>query len=566
MLSRFKRFRKSKRRYSGSDLAQSLVESLETRSLLSNVTLDLSASQDGTLYEDPNGAKANGAGSHFFAGPGTKASRRGLIQFDIAGAIPEGSIITDVTLTLHNSGGISNNRNVFLHPVTTPWGTGSSNASGGEYSGTSARPGDATWLHAFHSPKTWENPGGDFDGTSAVTRVAGKGFYEWSDQRMIEDVQNWLDDPDANNGWLIRSNENAKSVKRFDSSEHNNAERRPVLTITFEQPVALGLIEGRKWHDKNINGLHDPDEPWLNDVVIEIRDTLTGEVLESVTTQDVDINGDGLIDPESERGHYAFEVPAGTYTIREIPPENWRQSYLGYASDYGRKQRESASGAMVLSNGFLHFDFDVDAPRVPLRLAFYKPGEDGGLVPLTNPVGQSSAPLNRIVGRVELTPEEIGLLLNGVLTSGLLNHRAVLKAHGPVTPSGAHQVTLSDAEVVTERNFANYRLPDSPGNGPEETEERGGAGGDNGAAMRAAVADAADHGIHFGFGDEGQINILIAPQDLANIGVDETEEEPAQRDPVKALSLLSYIAKRNELVADAVDELFAGLDPLDILG
>ena len=125
--------------------------------------------------------------------------------------------------------------------------------------------------------------------------------------------------------------------------------------------------------------------------------------------------------------------------------------------------------------------------------------------------------------------------------------------------------TLSDAEVVTERNFANYRLPDSPGNGPQETEERGREGGDNGAAMRAAVADAADHGIHFGFGDEGQISILIAPQYLPNIGVSETEDEPAERDPVKALSLLNYIAKRNESVADAVDELFAGRDPLDIL-
>lgn len=568
MLSRVKRLTKSKRR---SRRARSIapaelqVESLEERSLLSSVTVDLSATQDGTLYEDPNGAKANGAGSHFFAGPGTSASRRGLIQFDIAGTIPEGSIIRSVTLTLHNSGGIKNNRNVFLHPVTTPWGTGSSDAKNGEYGGTNARPGDATWLHSFHNPEKWEKPGGDFDGTSASTGVGDKGFYEWSDPRMVADVQEWLDNPDSNNGWLLRSNERTKSVKRFDSSEHNNSERRPVLTITYEEPVSLGLIEGRKWHDININGQRDAGEPWLNDVLIEIRDTTTGAVLERVVTGDVDINGDGSIDPESERGHYSFEVPAGTYTIREIPGNGWRQSYLGYASDFGKEGKESASGAMVLSDGVLHFDFDVDAPRVALQLAFYKPNADGKLVPINNPVSQQSAPLGRVVGSVLLTPQEIGLLLRGGLVAGLLNHRTVLKAQGSVTPSGAHRITLSDAEVVTERNFANYRVRTSPGNGPEETEDRGEGDGDNGEALKAAVADAADHGIHLGFGEEGRITILIAPQNLANVGADENDEAPPQRDPVRALSLLNYIAKRHELVADAVDELFAGLDPLDVL-
>ena len=58
---------------------------------------------DNTMYSE-NGGLSNGAGTHIFAGK-TKGLlgtllRRGLISFDIAGAVPAGSTINSVTLTL----------------------------------------------------------------------------------------------------------------------------------------------------------------------------------------------------------------------------------------------------------------------------------------------------------------------------------------------------------------------------------------------------------------------------------------------------------------------------------
>ena len=64
-------------------------------------TVTLSAVRDNTMYSE-DGTLSNGSGDHLFAG-GTKDNipsegklfvRRGLLAFDIAGAIPAGSTVT----------------------------------------------------------------------------------------------------------------------------------------------------------------------------------------------------------------------------------------------------------------------------------------------------------------------------------------------------------------------------------------------------------------------------------------------------------------------------------------
>jgi hypothetical protein len=61
---------------------------------------------DNTMFSE-NGGLSNGAGTHVFAGQ-TKGDlgtlvRRGLIGFDVAGAMPAGATINSVTLTLNQS-------------------------------------------------------------------------------------------------------------------------------------------------------------------------------------------------------------------------------------------------------------------------------------------------------------------------------------------------------------------------------------------------------------------------------------------------------------------------------
>ena len=68
--------------------------------LASAAMITINPTKDNTLYEyDPaDGDLSNGAGFHFFAGENaTGETRRGVIAFDIAGHIPPGSTLGNVS-------------------------------------------------------------------------------------------------------------------------------------------------------------------------------------------------------------------------------------------------------------------------------------------------------------------------------------------------------------------------------------------------------------------------------------------------------------------------------------
>jgi len=214
------------------------------------ITVDLGASQDNTLYEDPNGTLSNGAGPAFFAGvSGQGRIQRGLLQFDVAGDIPSGATVTSATLTLYMSreSNSSISENIQLHRVQAEWGEGSSVAPDGGGGGGPATPGDATWTHRIHPNDAWISVGGDFSGTvSASQSVLGIGFHSWGSTQLISDVQDWLDDPNTNFGWLLQGNEAfSQTSKRFDSRENLDLSHRPVLTIEYEavpEPACAALL------------------------------------------------------------------------------------------------------------------------------------------------------------------------------------------------------------------------------------------------------------------------------------------------------------------------------------
>lgn len=200
----------------------------------------LPPSKDNTLYEDVTGSLSNGAGRHFFVGR-TNADliRRGLIAFDIAGNIPAGSTITSATLTLNMSRTRAGATEVELRRLLSDWGEGTSDASGGEGQGAGATNGDATWLHTSFPDSLWGTAGGDFAATvSASTSVAGTGTYTWgSTAQMVTDVQDWLDNPSTNFGWLLVGDESGnQTAKRFDTHENATESNRPVLVVEFTPP------------------------------------------------------------------------------------------------------------------------------------------------------------------------------------------------------------------------------------------------------------------------------------------------------------------------------------------
>ncbi len=204
----------------------------------------LGAGQDNTLYEDEFGSTSNGMGESIFAGvTGANAIRRGLIAFDIAGAIGGESVINSVTLELYMSQGGANAFDINLHRVSQDWGEGASDAEGEEGQGAQAEPGDATWLHTFYDGSFWDNAGGDFSALSSATaNIAGVGWYSWSATEMTADVQSWLDAPAGNFGWVLIGDETMPGTsRRFASKDNLDAALRPQLIIDYTPVPAPGV-------------------------------------------------------------------------------------------------------------------------------------------------------------------------------------------------------------------------------------------------------------------------------------------------------------------------------------
>jgi len=202
--------------------------------------ITLAASKDSTLYEMLDGSVSNGGGSHLFVGTtGNGGVRRALLAFNIASQIPAGSHVTRAVLTLSAAGG-PGTAPMSLHRITVNWGEGASVAPGGftwgnsDGRGTSAQPGDATWLHTFFPNQRWTKPGGDFEATPDATAPGGSVKLTWESPAMITRVQQWLDQPATNFGWMIKSDESVpRTAKKLDSRQTSFG-TAPVLTIEFD--------------------------------------------------------------------------------------------------------------------------------------------------------------------------------------------------------------------------------------------------------------------------------------------------------------------------------------------
>ena len=199
-------------------------------------TVNLHPVADTTLQEAfPN--NNFGDGLTFQAGGRRQGGRtRGLMQFDIASAIPGGSIITSASLTLNvvatPSGGFNS---IFdLNRVLAAWGQG----NGSDHGGSVALAGQATWNQRMNSIASWTTPGGDFSATVSGSRsVTGNGAYTFSSTaNMVGDVQSWLDSPANNFGWLLRSDSETTptSIRRFGSLD--DGALAPSLTVVYTVP------------------------------------------------------------------------------------------------------------------------------------------------------------------------------------------------------------------------------------------------------------------------------------------------------------------------------------------
>ena len=203
-------------------------------------TATIEATADATLIEDDLGLLANGSGPALFIGRTGQANggiRRAAVRFDLSETLPAKAIIERVFLNLRLTPSNEQSTRVTVHRLLQGWSEGSAFSSGG--AGAPSNYGDTTWLHTHYDYQFWAIAGGHYvKRVSAEAWVGPEDFYTWqSSPPLVADVRSWQHAPHRNFGWLmIGGEENAQSVKRFNSRESSVAEFRPTLTIEYRMP------------------------------------------------------------------------------------------------------------------------------------------------------------------------------------------------------------------------------------------------------------------------------------------------------------------------------------------
>lgn len=246
-----------------------LCVSLAMAPLAQAATIMLGASKDASIFQN-NVGNSSGAGNGLIVGTNAQSSaRRAAVAFDVAGAVPAGATIQDVKLHLvvgavaggGGGGGGSENVTIGLHRLLANWGEGNSqqqnppsDSLGGQGQGVAASAGDITWNSSFHASSLWSTPGGNFAASgsaSALIDALVGTTKSWTSAELVSDVQNWLDNPSGNFGWMLKNMDeaSANSGRTFYTSEVATAAFRPQLEVTYEvvpepSTVALGLAAG----------------------------------------------------------------------------------------------------------------------------------------------------------------------------------------------------------------------------------------------------------------------------------------------------------------------------------
>lgn len=269
-------------------------------------TVTIEASQDNTLYESPQGALSNGAGTFLFSGLTVNAGlRRAVIAFKDLSAVPAGATITSAKLHLYLNKEDSGATMMELLRLQSDWGEGASDAPSPEGKGATAQTGDATWNHTFFDSMTWNTPGGDFSQTPRAQMMTGGigAMVFGSTAAMVGDVQDWLDNPEGNFGWILLANETEKSAKRFTSREGGTESRRPRLEIEYSMESGPTPVPGSDfsgpWFDPDSDGegylvfntpagwliyffgySTDGDRLWLVSNLLDIENLVLGQAYE----------------------------------------------------------------------------------------------------------------------------------------------------------------------------------------------------------------------------------------------------------------------------------------------
>jgi len=203
-------------------------------------------------------APTNSNGGQDFFNSGTTQNgtlNRGLLRFDLS-SLPTNAVILSASVVVSvvklpaeppAAAPFS------LHRMFRDWGEGTNTGILNIGQGSPANPGDATWTHAQFDTNAWTAPGGvpgvDFaafeSGSAFIYDIGGSPYTLGPTAELATDVQDWVQNPAANFGWLFLCDDEATrfTAKRFGARENPTPDLRPQLQLAYLIPPHVESAE-----------------------------------------------------------------------------------------------------------------------------------------------------------------------------------------------------------------------------------------------------------------------------------------------------------------------------------
>jgi hypothetical protein len=251
---------------------------------------------------------------------------RALFKFDIAGAIPPGSRIQSVQLRFWMvyapQDPEANPSGFELHRLLVPWVQGTGTNQPGLFPGTLGRPalpGEPCWEFRQTPDVPWGLPGGapgvDFaaEPSGFMLDVVNRPNETYTvieiSNRLVADVQLWLDNPAANHGWLLKATDEslAWTAKRFLTPE-SGLDNYPRLEIQYLPPPRL---EGPQVEQDEVrfSFLAEPEQPYQIQFTSDLGLTWSNLLLVPPTPEGTNVQVADPLIPDRPRRFYRVLAP-----------------------------------------------------------------------------------------------------------------------------------------------------------------------------------------------------------------------------------------------------------------
>ena len=207
------------------------------------------------------------------------------------------------------------------------------------------------------------------------------------------------------------------------------------------EPRFFGPAEsGPSWADSVVGGVQA--EPWLNGRTMELVNE-DGVVVDTTQTRSIDLNDDGTIQVNSERGWYVFDaVPAGNYTVRMQAEAGWvNEQFGGSQSDALAAQLDAQHGFRETTSDFHNWGGLNERWIIDQANEWYYILEDGSLYKWSAGTGRTTGLEGTLVGNLSTA------------------HYTDLSRITDPQPTG-QTVTVSSNEDPLELIFSSHRLLD----------------------------------------------------------------------------------------------------------